>query len=636
MDFFVQQEKAKRNTLYLVFLYCLSIIGIIAITYGIVFLYFTHGRVTEIIEYCSNYNFQNQYCSQLFNLKILASVASGVLILIFFGSVWKLIALSRGGAYVAQSLGARLVDRSTNDPLERRLLNVVEEMSIAAGIAVPDTYIMDSEEAINAFAAGYGLKDAVVSVTKGTLVKLNRDELQGVIGHEFSHILNGDMKLNIRLIAILNGILCISLVGRILMDFRSRSYRSYDRDRKDPLAALPVIGLLLYLVGYLGVFFGSLIKSAVSRQREFLADATSVQFTRNPLGLSSALKKIGGYSQGSKINNGRAEEVSHMFFSDGLSRFFFSLFATHPPLITRIRKLEPDFKGEFSEPADDGLHFGAEELHVGLASAGNKNGLIKEQVVSRIGALNAENIKVSTEVLASLVPKIKAGVSEVGPALAILMSLFISEQVEIREKQFEHISDKTLLALINEYEPEVRKIKNDCYLQIFELLLPTIRLLPAKYLEEVIQELKYLSEVDNDLTLFEYVLVVIVQAATRQVRNVSIPGVLYHRVSDLGKELQVVLSAIAYSGNELRENAIAAYQEAMSSLRLSVKIAPKEDCTLKNIDAALNRLERASMEIKKKIVEACIVCVYQDQKVLPAEEQLLRAVYYVLDCPMAL
>ena len=235
-------------------------------------------------------------------------------------------------------LGGRLVNPAQPDPDERKLLNVVEEMAIASGIPVPQVYVLPEEKGINAFAAGHSTSDAVVAVTQGALRLLTRDELQGVIGHEFSHILNGDMRLNLRLMGLIFGILCLAVIGRVLLHVRGGG-----KD-KNPL---PLLGLVLVLMGWVGVFFGRLIQAAVSRQREFLADASAVQFTRNPAGLAGALKKIGGLSYGSKLKNAHAGEASHMFFGNGMGGSFLGLMETHPPLAERILALEPDFDGEF-------------------------------------------------------------------------------------------------------------------------------------------------------------------------------------------------------------------------------------------------------------------------------------------------
>ena len=272
------------------------------------------------------------------------------------GSLYKVSELASGGEVVAQMMGGRLVDPQTTDLAERRLLNVVEEMSLASGVPVPPVYVMDNEPSINAFAAGFRPNDAVVTVSRGCLQYLTREELQGVLGHEFSHVLNGDMRLNLRLIGLVYGILVLSIIGYFVMrsaGWAGSSSRNSDERRGDNRAAIFLIGLALYILGYLGVLLGNIIKAAISRQREFLADASSVQFTRNPSGLAGALKKIGGLAEGSRIRDPHAHEISHMFFGDAFAGSIFNLFATHPPLEERIRLLDPNFDGSY--PAVEAL-----------------------------------------------------------------------------------------------------------------------------------------------------------------------------------------------------------------------------------------------------------------------------------------
>ena len=268
--------------------------------------------------------------------------------------------LSRGGASVARALGGTEIHGDSQDPLHRRLVNVVEEMSIAAGVPVPDIFVLESESGINAFAAGLEQSDAAVAVTRGALERLSRAELQGVIAHEFSHILNGDMRINQRLMGFSFGILVLALAGRWML--RSMHFAPRSRDNKGSIAI--VLGIALAVIGSIGVFFGRLIKAAVSRQREMLADASAVQFTREPEGLAGALKKIGGYT--TEFTSTEAEEVAHMLFGRG-SRAFRGWFATHPPLLDRIRALEPNFSendyvllpetaGPVPVDADDAAH----------------------------------------------------------------------------------------------------------------------------------------------------------------------------------------------------------------------------------------------------------------------------------------
>src|SRR6266436_2934221 len=311
MDFFERQEQARRNTKLLVVYFVTGVALLIAAVYLATLLVFA-GVASRRHHFYSD----DRPTLALWQPQLFLGAAAGTLAVITLGSIFKTSELAQGGSAVATMLGGQLVNSNTANPDERKLLNVVEEMAIAS-------------------AAGHTTSDAVISVTRGAIKFLTRDELQGVIGHEFSHVLNGDMRLNLRLMGIIFGILCLAVMGRILLQTRGRS----GRDR-NPLLLL---GLALLLIGWVGVFFGRLIQAAVSRQREFLADASAVQFTRNPAGLSGALKKIGGLSYGSKLQAAHAEEASHMFFSNGMGQSFLHLMDTHPPLEARIRALDPAF-----------------------------------------------------------------------------------------------------------------------------------------------------------------------------------------------------------------------------------------------------------------------------------------------------
>src|SRR6059036_938142 len=327
MDFFQRQEKARRNTVRLVFYFVIGVGLMLVAVYAVFAGVFRHAQFEK-------HGVEGLWDTQLFLWATLSTLA-----IIGFGSLYKTIELAQGGSVVANSLGGVPVDPNTRDPDLRKLLNVVEEMSIASGVPMPEVYLMPEEKGINAFAAGTAPDNAVIAVTDGCVRLLKRDELQGVIGHEFSHILNGDMRLNLRLMGLIFGILCLAVIGRVLLQTRGRS----SRDRNP----LPVLGLALLLIGWIGVFFGRLIQAAVSRQREFLADASSVQFTRNPSGLSGALQKIGRWSFGSQIESPHADQASHMFFGNGVSEPLFGLMATHPRIADRIRAIDPSWDGKF-------------------------------------------------------------------------------------------------------------------------------------------------------------------------------------------------------------------------------------------------------------------------------------------------
>lgn len=333
MDFFQQQDKARKNTKVLVVYFVVAVACIIASVYVAALLIFHttgYGRApdTPPPEFA------------LWDLRLFSQVVLGTLGVVIVGSLYKTLALSKGGSAVAESLGGRLVPTEPGEPDERKLRNVVEEMAIAAGVPVPKIYVLPDEQGINAFAAGHTPEDAAIGVTRGCMSLLSRDELQGVIGHEFSHILNGDMRLNLRIMGIIFGIVCLSVIGRVLI------YSRGGRGRQGG-APLMFLGLALIVIGGIGLLFGRLIQAALSRQREFLADASSVQFTRNPAGLSGALQKIGG--AGSRIGSPHAGEASHLFFGNGLAKPLLGAFATHPPLDERIRAIDPAWDGKFSQ-----------------------------------------------------------------------------------------------------------------------------------------------------------------------------------------------------------------------------------------------------------------------------------------------
>ncbi|MFW6067881.1 MAG: M48 family metallopeptidase, partial [Myxococcota bacterium] len=333
MDFFEQQEVARRSTGRLVTLFVLAVVGLIATTYVVVAFFLGFLRAEDGFS-----------AAELWNWRLLVGVGGGILAVVGGAILLRMTQLRAGGHVVAEMLGGRRVEPNTTDPDERRLLNVVEEMAIASGTPAPPVYMMDQEPGINAFAAGHTVDDAVIGMTRGAVQQLSRDELQGVVAHEFSHILNGDMRLNIRLMGVLYGILVIGFVGWLVLrsTFFSGARARRSRDGGGGVIAIMALGISLVVIGWIGSFFGKLIKAAVSRQREYLADASAVQFTRNPAGIGGALRKIAGYEHGSVMENAQAAEVGHMLFGEG----FRGLYATHPPIDDRIRRIDPSLLEE--------------------------------------------------------------------------------------------------------------------------------------------------------------------------------------------------------------------------------------------------------------------------------------------------
>src|SRR5436190_2771092 len=458
--------------------------------------------------------------------------AFGTLGIVGAGSFFKTLSLARGGRAVAELLDGRLVNSNSTDPDERKLLNVVEEMAIASGIPVPQVYVMDGEPGINAFAAGHSASDAAVSVTRGAITMLKRDELQGVIAHEFSHLLNGDMKLNLRLMGLIFGILCLTVIGRVLIQTRGK---------KNPL---PLLGIALIIIGWVGVLFGRLIQAAVSRQREFLADASAVQFTRNPSGLAGALKKIGGIAAGSQLQSHRAEEASHFFFANGLKSELFG-FATHPPLIERIRALDPSFDGNFPRvelpdtpaetpppplpgvsplvqpPPPPSSHaqppppplptakppplpmIRPPPLPVAPAT------VAQQTIIADIGQPRTEHLQYAVDLHQAVSPSIQTAAHDPLGAHALVCAFLLAADAAAREKQLEELGRATSETVRQEtirIWPAVQGIPPHARIPLVDLALPALRRLSPSQFEQFRGAVNALIASDKETDLLEFML----------------------------------------------------------------------------------------------------------------------------------
>src|SRR5262245_60104679 len=435
MNFFKRQDEARAASRRLVVLFGLAVVLVVASLDLVAFLLMrqgeaqAHGYMPPLGEWLAAHP------------RMVIGTTLIVLAVIVLASVYKTMLLGGGGGVVARSLGGVRVSADTADPLQRRLLNVVEEMAIASGVPMPEVYLLEQEAGINAFAAGHNPSNAAIGVTRGTITTLNRAELQGVIAHEFSHILNGDMRLNIRLMGLLFGLLVIALIGRTILRGASRMRGD---SKKGGVAIVFALALALVIIGYVGLFFGRLIQAAVSRNREALADASAVQFTRDPLGLRGALVKIGASSAGSLIGNSQVEEVAHMMFAPGISRFF----ATHPSLMQRLREIDPRFQE--SEFAEMRKRLAAEAVQSAPA-AGEKAGrqaghrsldaLIAlptdpgKAVVGLVGNPGTAHMQVAGEIRRSLPEAIVTAGRHPSSARALLLALALDRNAESRERQ---------------------------------------------------------------------------------------------------------------------------------------------------------------------------------------------------------
>ncbi len=633
MDFFARQEKARRSTKLLVFYFVTAVVFLIAAVYVAVAFIFLHNNLEDE----TNSALAALWDPQLFLLTAAATVA-----IIVMGSVTKTFQLSSGGSAVADLLGGRLVNANTADLNERKLLNVVEEMAIASGIPVPQVYVMDDESGINAFAAGRTTGDAVVAVTDGALRLLTRDELQGVIGHEFSHVVNGDMRLNLQLIGLVFGILCLAVIGRILLQTRGK---------KNPL---PLLGLALIIIGWSGVFFGRLIQAAVSRQREQLADASSVQFTRNPSGLASALKKIGGLSQGSKIQSPHAEETCHLFFANGVRSSFLGLMATHPPLEERIRELDPSFDGTFPEitladapeppplpdatPASQRLQRMLPTILAGAAAAG----IPPETVTPSVGRPGPEQLQYAAQFQEALPETLRAASRDPLGATALIYALLLSEEEAVRNAQLGLLAQKTPSGVTDETMRlwnDVRTLKSSAKIPSIDLTLPPLRTLSLPQYEQFRIAVDTLIAADQQVDLFEYMLQKIVMRHLEPHFTPKLaPVVQYYDLGPLAEDCGVVLTAMAYTGQNSATDAQVAFEKGAEELGRAagrpIPFLPTEKVDLPKLDVSLNRLSQSVPQIKKNVINACAVTLGADGEIRVPETELIRAIADALDCPV--
>ena len=585
--------------------------------------------------------------------------ALGTALVILSVSAWNMMQLASGGKAVAEMVGARRIPPDTKDPLERRLVNVVEEMSIASGVRVPAVYVMDGEPNINAFAAGYEVSDSIVAVTRGTLETLNRDELQGVIGHEFSHILNGDMRLNIRMIGVLAGIVFIGSIG----DFLMRSQRGGG----DSKGAAPIFaaGLALLLIGYIGLFFARLIKAAASRQREFLADASSVQFTRNPDGIAGALDQIGVVAGGSLIANRRAEDMSHMFFGQGIEVKLSGLFDTHPPVEERIAHVNTRFDRSnyrktraaavsASEPEKEDQDrekrkaAAATLLSAGaMGLAGRRNADLGTQwgrsagdSAKLVGSMDGAKVDYAARLLGALPPELREQLRNPDGACAALVALLLAPKDDVMEAQLTALAQKGLGALAEKARvlgPLTRRLNAAFHLPVVDLALPAIKSAPEAAKQQLVAALEVVINADRRVSLHEFVVLTLVRS---QIAPQGKPGAYgSKRIADLKSEAVIVLSLIAYAGvrqdaTGKRADALAAAMRA-GTKEMGLPEAPAASALrLEIAAAALETLKSLAPMQKAILVKGLFAAVSADGTIRVMEAELMRLVGAVLDCPL--
>lgn len=645
-DFFQRQSAARRSTKWLVVMFTLGVLGIVGGTAVVAAL------ATSQLEFYQDPALQGSPIpAERVALPALAGLAA--LVLIAGGSWYKVTQLSGGGSVVAEGLGGQRIYPNTTDPVKRRVLNVVEEMALASGVPVPPVYLLDQEQGVNAFAAGYSPSDAIVAVTRGTAEQLSRDELQGVVAHEFSHVLNGDMRLNIRLIGVLHGILLIGLIGRIIL--RGAGGASRNRSGKGGGGGyILAIGLAMLILGYAGTLVGNLIKAAVSRQREYLADASAVQFTRNPGGLAGALKRIGALVAGSKLQAPNAAEASHMFFATGVWEGLTSLTATHPPLQKRILAIEPTWNGQFPKlsqtPAAiaelrgvaSGLvgATGAPERPRRAAAADDEHVPLDvvEQAADQVGEpLDAHRAYVA-ELIREMPRALVSSVHEPFGARAVIFALLVDRDADIREAQLaalRNIADAAVFELTLRLLPETAKLDVRARLPLVDMSLPALRAMSEQQYRAFSRCFQELVDADQRIGLFEWTLHRILLRHLRpQFEKTAAPRIAYYGLQRMTAECAMLLSTLAHADNR-RADAPAAFARGASHLHhLKIQLLDPAACSLAALSEALDRLLRVVPKQRRQLVEACAACICADRDVTVAEAEMFRGICDMLDCPM--
>ncbi len=637
MDFFTAQDQARKSTSLLVFYFFLAIISLILLTNLLitgVIIWMGMGAQDVLTA---------ERIKSAFEWRTFGLVGGGVTIVVLVGSLYKMAQLNSGGRVVADSLGGKLVSQNSQDPLQRKLLNVVEEMAIAAGTPVPPVYILQDEPGINAFAAGSSLSDAVIGVTQGGVEQLSRDQLQGVIAHEFSHILNGDMRLNIRLMGVLHGILIIGVIGYYILRSMGRSHhRRSSRNSGNGAIIQLALGGGLMVIGYAGTLFGNLIKASVSRQREYLADASAVQFTRNPEGIAGALKRIGGYKAHAYVESSAASETSHLFFGTAVRSFFGSMFATHPPLEKRIRSIQPQWDGKFDKSVIEKKQLDEAETPAAKKAAVNAAVVTVAaeavQALSAIGEVDEAHIRYARELIDGVPAAIQAAVREPYSArVVIYLLLMMNSSNEIKKRQLSHLhqrGDEGVYQLTVKLLPLADELEISARLPLIDLAIASLRQLSVRQYQLFQQNLDALIKMDKRINLFEWALQRILRHHLDVTFNRRSPPLAKYASLDLLKpESERLLSLLAYAEqSELAAEAFDAAKVVMQQDDLS--LLPKHELSLSKLNNAVDRLAQLKPLAKPQLLKACVAAVTADGKVTAKESELVRAFAAALDCPL--
>jgi Zn-dependent protease with chaperone function len=625
VDFYSRQAAARRQTRWLVIGFVIALAAVVLALDAVLFTLLAsaeaQGPLLAPLEFAARHPGAAVFTTLL------------VLSVIGLASLFKSLQLRSGGGVVARSLGGVRVEGGTTDLKRKRLHNVVEEMAIASGVPVPEVYVLEQETGINAFAAGHTPANAAVTVTQGALDRLNRDQLQGVIAHEFSHVVNGDMRLNIQLMGWLFGLLIVAVIGRTILRIAPRGGRKSG-------GAVAIAALAMMVLGYIGLLAGRILQAAVSRQRERLADASAVQFTRNPSGLKEALLKIAGLVEGSRLTQADAEQVAHMLFAPGLRR----LFSTHPPIGERIRELDPSFNVRTlprlaAEALEAGINL-EEPLHANTVMAQlAPRSVVADpgHVAAQVGRLDTVHIQHAQALRLALPESIREFAGSANRARGLVLALLLSRNASIRNRQLTRLAnalDPDALAPIQHCAPLSQQLAPMLRLPALLQMFPALRRLPLQQRQELLALVDDLIRADEQIEVFEFCLAMLLQTLLQDELEARAP---HGRLSPeaLTRELQMLFSVLAHAGARDQAQASLAYEVGMRIAlpRQRPRYAVAEQW-VRELGAGLSRLEKLQLSAKKAVIEGLVKTVAHDSMLNVAEAELLRTVCAILHCPL--
>ena len=643
MNFFEAQAKAKRASFSLLLLFLLALLALIALTVLFVFVLLFYENFSQLPQ---NFEELFSFLERKEAQSLILFSALAVMVVVGFGSLLRYIRLRKGGEAIALMLGAQKLSAQTQDKKEQMLFHVVEEMAIASGVAMPELFLIQ-EEAINAFTAGFNQNNTVIAVTKGTLTHLNRQELQGVIAHEFSHIFHGDVRLNMKMSALLQGIVMIGNSGRfilrLLLDGSPRAhYHKRDRDKNGGqiVVILFVLGLGLMIIGFVGSLFGMLIKARINQKREYLADASAVQYTRYPKGLAAALKKIGALEAQSYLKIPNANDFAHFFFADAMQSFWDKIASTHPPLIKRIKALDPYFSGTFRPYKTPHKPKQRQKQNPKKESKKASKEQIAKNLLYGIGVLNEQALTSAHTKLQSIEPKLLALTKEPLSAQALFLFILTHKEPALLKKQWSQAQEQNRELFFALLELQKLRItpKEDELFTLIQLAIPTLKMLSKPQYLRFKALLETFIQADNHITLFEFALFsLLIEPLDEHFELLKKRAIRHSHLGAIKDEAQIFLSFFCYEQYQDDTKAQKAFEQIKKTHKVTaLRYQKRHEYQNETLFESIQTLSHAGLMLKKRLLEMALLAIKDDGHISSQEYLLIEALAKILQLPLSI